>query len=389
MKFSIVIAVCIGFAQGAPLIALSQGIKAVPDSYIVVLKNHESASTFQLSFNTLAIRLQADVVKTEIVRQFNLIPAFHVRASPNAVKELQSNPDVDYIEHDAIVSINSIQQPNPPSWGLTRISERVLDLKQSYVYNEAAGAGVTVYVLDTGILKEHVDFRGRVLMGANFVDQNFSDENGHGTHVAGTIAGTTYGVAKRANIVDVKVLGADGTGPISGIISGMQWAFNDARSSRRPSIMNMSLGTSKNAAMDDAARAVVGSGIHLVAAAGNNAATDACSLSPGGSGAAIMVGASDDTDTVAKFSSNGPCVTIFAPGVNITSSWIGSPTAMKTISGTSMAAPHVAGIVALLIAQYGNTSPSNLRGALQNAANKGVLQRVPSNTVNLLAFNSL
>ncbi|KAG0241481.1 putative secreted serine protease [Mortierella sp. GBAus27b] len=385
MKFSIVIAVCVAFVQGAPLIALSPGSEAAPNSYIVVLKNHELASTFQSSFNTLALRLKTNVVKTEIIRQFKVIPAFHVRASSEAVKELQSHPDVDYIEHDAIVSINSVQQPNPPSWGLTRISERALDLTQPYVYGDYVGQGITAYVVDTGVLKEHVDFGGRAIMGINTVDDSNTDLNGHGTHVAGTIGGAIMGVAKKVQIVDVKVLNKFGQGQLSGIIGALNWIYSTAN--RGKSVVNMSLGTPKSPSMDDIIAKFYSASVPVIAAAGNNETVSACSYSPAGSMYAFTVSASDRTDTIANFASYGNCVNIFAPGVGITSTWFTGIRAANTISGTSMAAPHVAGVAALFLSEGNIASSKMLFEKLSNTATNGVIKGDLRQAPNKLVFN--
>jgi len=238
-------------------------------------------------------------------------------------------------------------------WGLTRVDERVRsESPNSYTYWESAGAGVTAYVIDTGILISHTDIVGRATYGANFiVGETDPDGNGHGTHVAGTIGGTKYGLAKNVELVAVKVLSAGGSGSWTGVIDGINWVtkHHQGRGRDARSVANMSLGGGKTPTVDTAVEQSVAAGVNHVVAAGNSAA-DACNSSPSGVLSAISVGATDSNDARASFSNYGECVDTFAPGVNILSSWIGtSNSATSTISGTSMAAPHVAGAVAVYL----------------------------------------
>ncbi|KAI8351360.1 putative subtilase-family protease [Mortierella sp. GBAus27b] len=365
---------------------MSPGTEAIPNSYIVVLKSHESARSFQTSFNTLALRQKNDEFQTRIVHQFLSFPGFHTHLPPDAVKELQSNPDVAYIERDAIMTIDAIkEQRHPPSWGLTRVSEKKLDLKRSYFYDSKAGEGITAYVIDTGVYAGHSEFGGRAKMGPNFVSNATTDDNGHGTHVSGTIAGKTYGVAKKVKIVGIKVLAANGSGPTSGVARGMDWVAANAK--RGKSVVNMSLGGGRSQVIDDAAAALHAAGIPLIAAAGNNANVSACDQSPGGAKTAFAVAASDNTDTVAYFTSYGSCVKIFGPGVGITSSWIGSPKAQNTISGTSMATPHVVGVAALYLSEGRIENPDALFEKLTKTANSGFIKGDLKGSPNKLVYN--
>jgi len=259
---------------------------------------------------------------------------------------------------------------NGATWGLDRISEKALNLDNTFSYTSTAGAGVTAYIIDTGILIKHVDFGTRAVWGSNFVgDGQNTDCNGHGTHVAGTVAGKTWGVAKSANLVAVKVLGCDGSGTNAGVVQGIQWAAAQAKGKK--AVANMSLGGPVSTATDNAVKAAVAGGLTMAVAAGNENA-DACGSSPARVKEAISVGATavgDDfgteQDVRASFSNYGTCVAIFAPGQLITSDWIGSSnTATKTISGTSMAAPHVCGAAALYLGTVTSATPAQVSAYL-------------------------
>ncbi|KAF8961130.1 hypothetical protein BGZ46_001433, partial [Entomortierella lignicola] len=230
MKYTIIIAACLALVQAAPLLSHANHGKPIPDSYIVVLKDGHTSTTFKPKFDDIAKRQNGRRgVKTRIHREYKAIPGFHASLTKAALKEIQNSPEVAYIEQDAIVKITG-QESNPPSWGLSRVSEVDLDLSQPYIYNDNAGSGVTAYVVDTGVYAEHNDFGGRASLAANFVDGSANtDENGHGTHVSGTIGGATYGVAKQVKIVGVKVLDAQGSGSTSGVVAGMDWVAQHAK----------------------------------------------------------------------------------------------------------------------------------------------------------------
>jgi len=226
-------------AEAAPLIK-SNGGKPIPDSYIVVLKEGQSVSGFQNKFNNIARRHNGRGRKPTISRQYDAIQGFAVNVNNAALKELLASDEVEFVEQDQIVTINAAQQ-SPRSWGLPRISQRRLNLNAPYFYQNQAGSGVTAYVIDTGINTNHVEFGGRATMGANFIQGSPNiDENGHGTHVAGTIGGQSFGVAKNVRLVGVKVLARNGQGSFSGIIAGMDWVAQRARGSK--AVVNMSLG---------------------------------------------------------------------------------------------------------------------------------------------------
>ncbi|KAF9104523.1 hypothetical protein BGX27_010052, partial [Mortierella sp. AM989] len=339
MKYTLIITAVLALAQAAPLI--NNGGQPIAGSYIVILKEGNTADTFQTKFNGIARRQNGRGRKTIIKHKYSTIPGFAATIDDISLKEILASDEVSYVEQDAIVSA-SVTQKNPPSWGLTRVSQHASDLTQPYIYYSKAGSGVTAYVIDTGVYTEHSDFGGRAKFGANFIPNSpDTDENGHGTHVAGTIGGLKYGVAKKVNIVSVKVLDKGGFGSLSSVVSGMDWVTQRAVAGK--SVVNISLGMgSRSQALDDAAARIFAKNIPLIVAAGNSPLTDSCNMSPQGSPGAFAVASSGMSDKMSNFSSYGPCVKVFAPGENIISSYIGSTTASYASSGTSMAAPHVA-----------------------------------------------
>ena len=295
-------------------------------------------------------------------------------------------------------------------WGLARISHRDtlgFGTFNKYLYTEKAGEGVDAYVIDTGTYVDHVDFEGRAFWSktvpAGDPDQ---DGNGHGTHCSGTIAGKKYGVAKKANIYAIKVLRANGSGSMSDVVAGVvhaaeahaeqvKLAKDGKRKGFKGSVANMSLGGGKTSALDAAVNAAVNAGIHFAVAAGNDNA-DACRSSPASASEPLTVGASDLTDSRAYFSNYGKCTDIFGPGVSIQSTWIGSKYAVNTISGTSMASPHIAGLLAYYLSLQPSTdsefsvapiTPKELKKNILDISTKGALGDIPAQTPNLLAWN--
>ena len=287
---------------------------------------------------------------------------------------------------------NCTRQEDAP-WGLSRVSH--LDLPETlgkYVYPVSAGNGVDAYIVDTGINIKHDDFEGRASWGITVPEFDLDiDGNGHGTHCAGIVGGTTYGIAKKANLIAVKVLRTNGFGTNSDVLKGVEWVMNQHRVSARRgrrSVANMSLGGGKSLALERAVDSTVGMGVHFAVAAGNDN-VDACNYSPAGAKKAITVGASTITDSMAYFSNIGPCVDIFAPGLDIKSTWIGSNNAVNTISGTSMAAPHVCGVLALYLGEQDYDTDA-LKKIILEAAAPDMLSELPNHTVNkLLNIHSL
>ena len=303
------------------------------------------------------------------------------------IAELKRNPKLIYIEKDGPVYATSLL-PNPittvsKSWGLDRINQRNLPLDNQYSYQND-GSSVKAYVIDTGINASHSEFGGRVISGSTQIqDANgFLDCNGHGTHVAGTIGGSTYGVAKSVTLVPVRVLDCTGAGTFSGVIAGIDWVIND-HPAGAPAVANLSLGGGYSLAVNDAIARLIADGVSVVVAAGNSNA-NACNYSPSSAPNAITVGASEKADNRASYSNFGNCLDLFAPGSAIVSSWIGNNTATSTLNGTSMASPHVAGAAALLLDKNPTLTPIQVRDALVAFATSGKVTSAGTGSPNLL-----
>ena len=306
---------------------------------------------------------------------------FAARLSAAQLTALQHNPRVVRIEEDGIATA-TVTQSNP-TWGLDRIDERTLPLSGSYTYHRTAST-VRAYIIDTGIATSHRDFGGRA---ANVKDtvgdgRNGQDCNGHGTHVAGTVGGTTYGVAKKVLLRGVRVLDCQGSGTYSQVIAGIDWVIGHAT---KPAVANMSLGGGYSASVNSAATKLANSGVFLAVAAGNSNA-NACNYSPSSASNVTAVAAGDRTDTRASFSNYGGCVDVYAPGVNIKSDWLSGAT--NTISGTSMASPHVCGVAALYKSTHGDKSSSTINSWIINKSTKNVIKRNLSGTPNRLLYKS-
>lgn len=288
------------------------------------------------------------------------------------VRALQANPNVKYIEEDGIATISTTQ--NNATWGLDRIDQAALPLSGTFTYTNT-GSGVRAYIIDTGIRFSHNEFGGRATSGYDAVDGGTADDcNGHGTHVAGTVGGATYGVAKGVALVGVRVLDCGGSGTWSGVIAGMDWVTANRV---LPAVANMSLGGGSNTAVDDATKRMIAAGVSTSVAAGNGnivgIAQDACKYSPARVPEAITIGATGKTDAKTSWSNYGKCVDFFAPGASITSAWYESDTQTNTISGTSMATPHVAGVAALHLQSNPGDSPQQTRDALYALTTKGIV----------------
>ncbi|EPG2065661.1 S8 family peptidase, partial [Acinetobacter baumannii] len=299
------------------------------------------------------------------------------------IEAMKKNPHVLSVESDTIVNIDATTQSNP-DWGLDRIDQKALPLNSAYSYLQT-GSGTTAYIVDTGILSSHQEFSGRVLSGYTAISDGngTTDCNGHGTHVAGTVGGTTYGVAKNVNLVPIRILGCDGSGASSNVIAGLDWILKNGK---KPAVVNMSLGGATSSSLDSAVENLYNNGYVMVVAAGNSN-TDACTSSPARVSKAITVAATDNTDTRASYSNYGSCVDIFAPGSQINSSWIGNNTATKILNGTSMATPHVAGVVAEMLQSTPTASPQTISTNLLNQASSNVVKN-PSGSPNRLLYKS-
>ncbi|KAJ3217363.1 serine protease [Dinochytrium kinnereticum] len=390
--------------------------KAIKDKYIVVLKEGMDEGAMVGHYLWLAETLtMANAFSEEVLdvldRTFDVggngvFRGYSGTFSLQTLALLRANPMVAHVEQDQIISVDYhkesvrvseglVTQKDAP-WGLARISHKDLpkdaEKQSEYIFKEDVGEGVTAYVIDTGVYVAHSDFEGRAKWGITIPkgDQDI-DGNGHGTHVAGTIAGKRYGVAKNAKIVAVKVLRSNGSGTLSDVIKGVEWvvgrhlaevAAAEARgkSSKVKSVANMSLGGGSSPGLDRAVNVAVESGIHFAVAAGNSG-DDACDYSPAASELAVTVGATTSADTMAYFSNHGRCTDIYGPGYNILSTWIGSPNATATISGTSMASPHTAGVLAALASfnDFETYSPADLKKHLiEKLAHKDVVKGIPN-----------
>ncbi|CAO3625911.1 unnamed protein product [Cunninghamella blakesleeana] len=425
MKFSVITGALLlaGFATAAPHWNLEQKGSLAPlytssesetidNSYIVVLKDHLNmkhlethaawittlVGDFQPTHNWLNEKESGHGIKH--IYDTPALKGYSGKFDARIIDLIRSSDDVAYIEKDSMVYANELERGAP--WGLSRLSSKKklnFSTFNKYYYDEnTAGEGVTVYVIDTGVNVEHVDLEDRAVWGST-IPSNDPDEdgNGHGSHCAGTIAGKKYGVAKKASIVAVKVLRSNGSGTMSDVVKGVDWATTEhtkhaesARRSGKPfkgSVANMSLGGGKSRPLDGAVNGAVDSGIVFAVAAGNDNA-DACNSSPAAAENAITVGASTVSDSRAYFSNYGKCVDVFAPGLNIQSIWRGSKYATNTISGTSMASPHVAGLAAYLLSQTEDgADPKIVKDEILSLALKGVLTDVGKGSPNLLINN--
>ncbi|NUP15516.1 MAG: S8 family peptidase [Streptomyces sp.] len=335
---------------------------AISGSYVVTLKGGTKAPS-------AAGKSLADKYGAKISHSYGtVLNGYAIRAGERQAKRLAADSRVASVVQDTRVTLEHNQR-NPPSWGLDRIDQANLPLDKSYTWPESAGSGVTVYVIDTGIRISHKDFGGRASYGWDFVgdDRTASDGNGHGTHVAGTIAGSRYGVAKNAKVVSVRVLDNAGAGTTAQVIAGIDWVTKHAR---KPAVANVSLGGYRNAQLDAAVRNSIASGVTYTVAAGNDG-LPASLYSPAAVREAITVGATDKKDARAGFSNFGPSLDLFAPGVGITSASYGSDTGKATFSGTSMASPHAAGVAALYLADHPKAAPAQVSKALVARAASG------------------
>jgi subtilisin family serine protease len=370
-------------ASAAPTgeIQLAGSPNAVAGSYIVVLK--ASASDTGSRARTLSRTYGATVSQV----YGSAVKGFAARMSAAAAKRLAANPAVAYVEQDQVITASDTQ--SGATWGLDRIDQRNLPLSTTYTYPAAAGSGVHAYIIDTGILTTHSQFGTRASSGYDFVDNdsNATDCNGHGTHVAGTVGGSTYGVAKNVQLVAVRVLNCSGSGTTAGVVAGINWVTSNRI---QPAVANMSLGGAASTTLDTAVANSIAAGVTYGVAAGNGnilgIRQNACNYSPARVATAITVGATQSSDAAASFSNYGTCVDILAPGVNITSAWYSSTTATNTISGTSMATPHVVGDAALVLQANPSFTPAQVASYLTTNATPNVVTNAGTGTPNRLLY---
>jgi len=346
----------------------------VAGSYIVVFKDGAGARA-----NGMTAKYGGQVRATWT----DALNGYAAAMTEQQAKRTAADPAVAYVEQDQVFHLTT-DQLNPPSWGLDRVDQRALPLDAKYTFNTTA-SNVTAYIIDTGIRTTHTTFGGRAVWGTNTTgDGNNTDCNGHGTHVSGTVGGSQYGLAKGVRLVAVKVLTCSGSGSTTGVINGINFVTAQ-HAAGAPAVANMSLGGGASTALDNAVRNSIADGVTYAVASGNSNA-NACNSSPARVTQAITVNASTQTDARASFSNFGTCTDIFAPGQGITSSWNASDTATNTISGTSMATPHVTGAAALYLATHPTASPATVASALAANATANQITNPGTGSPNRLLF---
>ncbi len=370
-----------GLAQSGPAPIRDAGKPgAVKERYIVVLKAGEGDASINRT------RKAATDRGGNVHRSYtNALRGFAATLPDAALAEVRKDSAVAYVEPDAVMSTTATQSGAP--YNLDRIDQRNLPLNGTYTYTPT-GAGVSAYVIDTGIRATHQQFGGRAVSGFDAIDGGAADDcNGHGTHVAGTIGGSTYGVAKLANLVAVRVLDCKGSGLTSGVIAGVDYVTS-VHQAGQPAVANMSLGGSTSSSLDQAVQNSIADGVSYAVAAGNEN-TNACNSSPARAANAITVGSTTSSDARSSFSNYGSCLDVFAPGSSVKSAWHTSTSATATLSGTSMATPHAAGVAALYLQGNPSAAPSAVAGAITSGATTGVVTNPGSGSPNRLLFSPL
>jgi serine protease len=393
-KYALAVAVSVALASSAATAGeFARAQNRVEGRYIVVLNPDSIAPQARSATADARLAMLADAAEAATVdlaarhggrveRLYrHAIQGFVMDADERVVARMLKDPRVALIEEDGYVSISATQ--SSATWGLDRSDQRALPLNGTYVY-DYTGSGVRAYIIDTGILRTHSQFGGRVQTGYSAINdgRGSTDCNGHGTHVAGTVGGSTYGIAKSVTLVPVRVLGCNGSGTNSGVIAGIDWVRTNHV---KPAVANMSLGGGASSAVDTAVNNLNNAGVTVVVAAGNDSA-NACNYSPARASGAYTVGSTASNDARSSFSNYGSCLDIFAPGSSITSAWHTSTTSTRTISGTSMAAPHVAGAAALYLQRSPSASPSTVKSWLTNNATTGRVTSPGTGSPNRLLY---
>ncbi len=362
-------------ATAAPLgkILAVQG-ESVPGEYLAVFKSNVDTG--------VAGRHGAVVGQT-----FGSVKALLFRGTDLSAQRVAGDTRVAFVQRNMIHRTQVSQ--SPATWGIDRIDQRNLPLNNTYNYTRT-GAGVKAYIIDTGIRLSHSEFGGRAASGFDAIDGGSADDcNGHGTHVAGTVGGTTYGVAKAVSLVAVRVLTCEGSGTTAQVVAGIDWVTAD-HAPGAPAVANMSLGGGADAVLDAAVQRSIDDGVTYAIAAGNGIlgiiSENACNKSPARVPAAITVSITNNTDTKPSWGNRGPCVDVFAPGFNITSAWLTDDTATNTISGTSMSTPHVVGAVALYLQANPGASPATVASAIISNATTGVVRSPGTGSPNRLLY---